>query len=91
MQHVVKIHNGSASVKANVSLKDIDLKKGVTWVHTIANSEPELEEIRKFFGFHKLSIEDCIDKRQQPKVEVHEKYVLVIVKDPEVQGKVTID
>jgi len=91
MQHVVKIHNGSASVKADASLKDIDLKKGITWVHTVANTELELEGIRKLFGFHKLSIEDCVDKRQQPKVEVHDKYVLVILKDPDLQSKVIID
>ena len=45
-----------------------------------------LDPLSDFFDLHKLSIEDCKNKDQQPKVEMFENYVFVIVRVPDLES-----
>ena len=55
----------------------------VVWVDLQGETPEQVEEAKdvllNVFGFHKLTIEDCIETRNQPKVEAFEKYFYFIV------------
>lgn len=67
------------------SLEGLDLKKkkmrSSIWIHVNAKTEEDLAEIQELFGFHKLAIEDAVDSKQRPKIDIFDDYVLIIVKD----------
>ena len=55
----------------------------VIWVDLQGETEGHIEEAKdvllNVFHFHKLTVEDCIETRNQPKVEAFEKYFYFIV------------
>jgi|CXWL01.1.fsa_nt_gi magnesium transporter len=55
----------------------------LVWVDLQGETPEHVEEatdvMLNVFGFHPLSIEDCLETRNQPKVEVFEKYLYFIV------------
>ncbi len=55
----------------------------VVWVDLQGETEEKIEEAKdillNIFNFHKLTVEDCIETRNQPKVEAFEKYFYFIV------------
>jgi magnesium transporter len=61
----------------------IDDPTNVVWVDLQGETPECLEEAKdvllNIFKFHKLTVEDCIETRNQPKVEAFEKYFYFIV------------
>lgn len=55
-------------------------KYSVTWLDCVDISEDEIEEVGKIFNFHKLTLEDCIDTTQRPKVDNYKEYFFLIIK-----------
>ncbi|MGH9947263.1 MAG: magnesium/cobalt transporter CorA [Pyrinomonadaceae bacterium] len=55
----------------------------VVWVDLQGESESNLNESKDVllntFGFHHLTVEDCVETRNQPKVEIFDKYLYFIV------------
>jgi magnesium transporter len=55
----------------------------VIWVDLRGDSHEAIEHARSIlsdvFGFHHLTIEDCIEARNQPKIEAFDKYLFLIV------------
>lgn len=58
-------------------------ESNVVWVDLQGESHEHLEEAKdvllNIFKFHKLTVEDCVETRNQPKVEAFEKYLYFIV------------
>lgn len=58
-------------------------KNNVLWVDFLADSDEKIEEAKDIllnvFHFHPLTIEDCIETRNQPKVEAFPSYLYFIV------------
>jgi magnesium transporter len=44
---------------------------GVTWVHLLAPTTEEAQELASRFGWHPLDVEDVLSRRQRPKVDVY--------------------
>ncbi len=78
---------GSAAVEEGFSRNELpDLiadKTNVVWVDFKGETPECVEEAQEVmlnvFGFHKLTVEDCIETRNQPKVEGFENYLYFIV------------
>src|SRR5688572_18867802 len=55
----------------------------VVWVDILAETTEQLEEAKDIllnvFGFHYLTVEDCIETRNQPKIEAFPDYLYFIV------------
>ena len=77
----------AASVEEGFTRDDLpELLKDETnlvWVDLQGESPQHIEEAKdvllNVFGFHHLTVEDCIETRNQPKVEAYEKYLYLIV------------
>ena len=58
-------------------------KDSVIWVDLLGETPEQVEEARKLlldvFRFHPLSVEDCIETRNQPKVEAFSDYIYIII------------
>ena len=50
----------------------------VVWVDVEAPSEADLESLRAEFGFHTLTLEDCLHAHQRPKMEVYDDHVFMV-------------
>ena len=78
---------GADSVEEGFSRDDLpELLKdetNVVWVdlqgETAAHVEEAKDVLLNVFGFHRLTVEDCLETRNQPKVEAFEKYLYFIV------------
>ncbi|HEU5245346.1 MAG TPA: magnesium transporter CorA family protein [Gaiellaceae bacterium] len=44
---------------------------GVTWIHLLAPTTEEAQQLATRFGWHPLDIEDVLSRRQRPKVDVY--------------------
>ena len=44
---------------------------GITWVHHLAPTTEEAQELAARFGWHPLDIEDVLSRRQRPKVDLY--------------------
>ena len=44
---------------------------GVTWVHLLAPTTEEAQQLASRFGWHPLDVEDVLSRRQRPKVDVY--------------------
>ncbi|MFZ0342562.1 MAG: magnesium transporter CorA family protein [Gaiellaceae bacterium] len=44
---------------------------GITWVHLLAPTTEEAQELASRFGWHPLDVEDVLSRRQRPKVDVY--------------------
>lgn len=91
MYQIAQVREGKVTLDEASSLDKVKLGGGLVWVHRVARTEKELADIKKLFGFHKLAIEDCVDRQQRPKVEIFEDYVLIIVKELELKGSVVVN
>jgi magnesium transporter len=45
--------------------------EGVTWVHLLAPTTDEAQQLASRFGWHALDVEDVLSRRQRPKVDVY--------------------
>ncbi|NHJ46641.1 MAG: magnesium/cobalt transporter CorA [Asgard group archaeon] len=71
--------------KNDSRLHDDDLKKalkdnlGIVWVDIIEPTVEELNLLQNTFNFHSLTIEDCLEANQRPKLEEYDDYIFVIL------------
>lgn len=91
MYEIAQIKKDSVSLSKAADLKKLKLGEGTTWVHINAKSQKELDEVKKYFGFHKLAIEDSVDRQQRPKVEIFDDYLVIIVKDLELKANIVVN
>ncbi|MBN2518486.1 MAG: magnesium/cobalt transporter CorA, partial [Candidatus Altiarchaeota archaeon] len=86
---VVNITGDSVALTEVKDLKGLVIPEGsFVWLDLRAKSEKELDGFKKRFNIHRLAIEDCLDSRQRPKVEIFEGYVLAIIKAVEFTTRV---
>lgn len=52
---------------------------GVLWVDIIEPTVDELNILQKIFSFHSLTIEDCLEANQRPKIEEYPDYLFIIL------------
>jgi len=75
-----KVEEGFTAAQLPELLKDQD---SVIWVDLIGDTPEEIEEstdiLLNTFGFHPLTVEDCIEERNQPKVEPFPDHLYFIV------------
>ncbi len=75
-----KIEEGFAREELPELLAD---ESNVVWIDLQGESHDQIEEAKdvllNVMQFHKLTVEDCIETRNQPKVEAFEKYLYFIV------------
>jgi magnesium transporter len=79
--------NGAETVEENFSAADLPAllaeKSNVVWVDFLAENEQQANEAKSLlldvFRFHHLTIEDCLETRNQPKVEAFADYLFFIV------------
>lgn len=79
--------NGSEQVEEGFSREELPElladQSNLVWVDLQGETEEQLEEAKdvmlNVFKFHHLTVEDCIETRNQPKVEAYDKYLYFIV------------
>lgn len=52
---------------------------GILWIDIIEPTVEELNILQKAFNFHSLTIEDCLEANQRPKVEEYPDYLFIIL------------
>lgn len=78
---------GAKKVEEGFSRDDLPAlladKTNVVWVDFLGENVPQIEQATKVlledFKFHRLTVEDCVETRNQPKVEVFAEYLYFIV------------
>lgn len=79
-QGAEKVEEGFTREELPALLAD---KTNVVWVDFLGETVPEIEQASKVlledFKFHKLTVEDCVETRNQPKVEAFAEYLYFIV------------
>lgn len=64
------------------------ISPNIIWVDVADPTSADFEELAKEFGFHPLSIEDCRNEHQRPKVEEFQGYYFIVLYEAElVLGK----
>lgn len=77
----------AATVEEGFSRDDLPAlladETNVVWVDLQGETPEQIDEAKdvmlKVFRFHPLTVEDCVETRNQPKVEAYEKYLYFIV------------
>lgn len=64
----------SEAIKEGVRLPDT-----ICWLDIEVPKAEEIEDLGKMFGFHPLTLEDCINLNQRPKLEDYEAYLFVVL------------
>ncbi len=57
----------------------LKLPEAIFWLDMEAPDIKEIEGLGKTFGFHPLTLEDCIKLNQRPKLEDYETYIFVVL------------
>lgn len=66
--------------KYDVALKEIRKKEVLWyWVDFYKATENEIRLLGKFFHFHPLSIEDCVENVERPKIDFYDSYMFVVL------------
>jgi magnesium transporter len=63
-----------------------ETKRHVVWADVADPTGKDFDELAKEFGFHPLSIEDCRNAHQRPKVEEYPGYYFVVLYEAELVG-----
>jgi len=59
------------------------IPNNIIWVDVADPTSEDFEELAKEFGFHPLSIEDCRNEHQRPKVEEFQGYYFIVLYEAE--------
>jgi magnesium transporter len=59
------------------------LTPNIVWVDVADPTSEDFDELAKEFGFHALSIEDCRNEHQRPKVEEFQGYYFIVLYEAE--------
>ncbi|MEK6304312.1 MAG: magnesium transporter CorA family protein, partial [Acidobacteriota bacterium] len=60
-----------------------EIAPNIIWVDVADPTSEDFEELAKEFGFHPLSIEDCRNEHQRPKVEEFQGYYFIVLYEAE--------
>lgn len=65
----------------NQSLEDMNIDNiAWYWVDFCQPNNEEIQQLVRFFHFHPLSIEDCLDDlKQRPKIDYHDTYQFIVI------------
>jgi magnesium transporter len=68
------------TVVKNIPLEQLH-EKNVQWFWTDFNKplKEEMMQLKEFFQFHPLAIEDCINQLQRPKLDYYDDYVFFVI------------
>ena len=55
----------------------------IVWVDVADPTSKDFEDLAREFGFHPLSIEDCLNEHQRPKVEEYPGYYFIVLYEAE--------
>lgn len=91
MYHIVRFGKSGVAVANVENLRGLMPIEDITWVHANARSEKDLDELKKVFDLHQLTIEDCVDRQQRPKVDIFEDYLFVTIKELEFKDNLVIN
>ena len=58
-------------------------QRNIIWVDVADPTSEDFDELAKEFGFHPLSIEDCRNEHQRPKVEEFQGYYFIVLYEAE--------
>jgi magnesium transporter len=73
-------------IAADISeLREVD--GNIIWADVSDPTSRDFEELAEEFGFHHLSIEDCQNEHQRPKVEEYTGYYFIVLYEAELVGK----
>ena len=61
-------------------------EQNVVWADVSDPTSRDFEELAEEFGFHPLSIEDCRNEHQRPKVEEYEGYYFIVLYEASLAG-----
>lgn len=56
-------------------------QKGFVWIDCVTPERIELEDIAVLFGIHRVSIGDCFDNEQIPKMDIFNEYTALVFND----------
>ena len=56
--------------------------KGLTWVNIERPTKLETEYLAKNYSFNQLDLDDCLSRRQRPKIDEYEDYLFVVLHFP---------
>lgn len=84
---VFVFRKGSTEIETDFGRDDLPKlladETNVVWVDLIGETPEQIKEaedvLLNVFGFHHLTVEDCIEVRHQPKIEAFENYLYLIV------------
>jgi magnesium transporter len=60
--------------------------RNIVWADVSDPTSRDFEELAEEFGFHPLSIEDCRNEHQRPKVEEYEGYYFIVLYEASLSG-----
>ena len=86
----VCLHSNTKTFRDDYPAADIsDLRidaQNVVWADVSDPTSRDFEELAEEFGFHPLSIEDCRNEHQRPKVEEYEGYYFIVLYEASLSG-----
>jgi magnesium transporter len=90
MISTICLNNNSKTFDENCVATDISelrVEEGnVIWADVTDPTSHDFEELAQEFGFHHLSIEDCQNAHQRPKVEEYVGYYFIVLYEAELAG-----
>lgn len=90
MIHTVCLNRNSQTLTENCLAADIselrEVEGNVIWADVTDPTSQDFEELAEEFGFHHLSIEDCQNQHQRPKVEEYAGYYFIVLYEAELAG-----
>ncbi|MBN1495092.1 magnesium/cobalt transporter CorA [Candidatus Peregrinibacteria bacterium] len=57
-------------------------ESGIAWENIVAPTEKSMEYLAKKHKFHHLDLEDCLSRRQRPKIDEYDKYLFIVLQFP---------
>jgi magnesium transporter len=86
----VSLNSNSKEFTENCAAADISelraLDHNVVWADVSDPTSRDFEDLAEEFGFHHLSIEDCQNEHQRPKVEEYAGYYFIVLYEAELAG-----
>ena len=86
----VCLNKNSKQFTENCVVADIsdlrEIEDNVVWADVSDPTSRDFEELAEEFGFHHLSIEDCRNEHQRPKVEEYTGYYFMVLYESELAG-----
>jgi magnesium transporter len=90
MISTICLNNNSKTFDENCLAADISELRvdegNVIWADVTDPTSRDFEELAEEFGFHHLSIEDCQNAHQRPKVEEYSGYYFIVLYEAELAG-----